>query len=220
MTDTYLDVIRKGTCEKLKSMLDGDEYDVENYLAWIMKKVVEYKKSDMFKMIVLNFNFDVSEEFIKNNCQYFTTEILEFINAIKGNNCWDSLNNLYFSAIFSRAYIDIDKEIIVKLINYGININNLSNIYHTLHRSTNAHCELLKILLDNGLSHTYFDEILLSYFVRSKYDNLIRVLLQFNIDFNNLNQVIVPKNFNTLYDILIEANVNPKNLAYILSQTS
>ncbi|XWV26880.1 hypothetical protein QJ857_gp0170 [Tupanvirus soda lake] len=216
--NTYLDVICEGSCEQLKNMLDGDNYDVENNLLWIATKVVEHGKSDMFKMLVLYFSFDVTEEFIKKNCQYITMEILEFINDIKGTNSWDYLDHIHFNAIFCSAYRINNKDIIIKLINYGININNLPGTYHTIsYYSTNLHIESLKILLDNGLKHEYFDKETLGHFVRFKYDKLLNLLLQYGIRFDVLNKFDIPDNFSQIYDVLVGSDVDPKSLAYILS---
>ena len=72
-------------------------------------------------------------------------------------------------------------------------------------------------MIDNGLDLDFIDQKILVKLVKSERTDILKILFDHGIDVNILNNLTPTQDFNKYYDLLIDLDIDPKKIAYIIA---
>jgi len=215
------DIIGKNLVDEFRSELHEVNYN-QSELESIATKIIIQHKPILMKILLTEFNFKLTNDFIKNYAETMDHNMFETIIDISGDSFLEELNYEALSAIFMQELMNYHpNSIIYKLINFGFDANkvsprNKSDIirYSTYHRD--AH-NILKLILDNGFNLDFVNQNILIYLIIHNRLDIITMMINYGLDVNILNQITIPKYFHDNYIQLIDLGIDPEKIAYTLS---
>jgi hypothetical protein len=131
---------------------------------------------------------------------------------------WELLDHNNLCVIFASAYAKNDIDTIVKLINFGFNINGDSVLYIIKYYSNDTHSDILKIILNHGFNLNLVGQGLLKHFIQNRCHNIIKLLFQYGVNFDCLNKIAIPKEHDDMYNLLVDLEISPKIISFLLVQ--
>jgi hypothetical protein len=187
-----------------------------NHSQQLMEKIgfdnVYYDRKQFIEIMVKDNKFIITDNFINLVAGVIRLDMIQLINNLTNINVIEKMTpeSLYKMIIHILASNDL--ELVDIFFNSKIYISNITADISILRYTTKSNCHILKYLLTNGLKIN-IKENDLTELARIEPIN-IEILISHGFNFDIFNETAKIEKFNTMYQLLINANINPKTIAY------
>jgi hypothetical protein len=221
LKDSYDHIIISGSIDDFRKKLQIDDYALDHQMNWLVDNIIRYDQVAMMEMLIYEFGYVVSEDFIKRYALKLASrnEMKQLLANAIGKSFLELLDSDTLCEIFKMAYKNNNINMIIELINFGFIVNG-EDAKDMINESTDLHYDILKIILDHGLKIDFIDEDTLKYLIQNRCYKIIKLLFQYGVDFDCLNKIAIPKEHDDMYNLLVDLEINPKIISFLLAQLS
>ena len=191
----------------------------QTILEKVAHDVMMHNRTDLLKILISEIGFKFTDSFIEtylyNN---FFIDSIQQVMDILGDEFIESLDKRILYKICAKEFSVGHNTTLKKLLNFGHNINDIiTKTFISMYLSREMNCiNVLKFMLENNLDLKIFDKEMLTTLIRWKRFDIFNLLIEYGINIDVINNINVPIEFSKNYDLLVDLNIEPKKIAYIL----
>ncbi|AYV85197.1 MAG: hypothetical protein Satyrvirus6_29 [Satyrvirus sp.] len=216
-------IVQEGDPKKFIDFMDRivkiDNNENVNIFEFIFPWIVSYDKPGFLNILIEQFEFELTSEYVKNNIIHisFSEKLFDAINNLFGTNIWENLDTGILKEIFKKAYRICEINILKKLIDFGFNINNLttSDKIYLLEITVDYHYDVLQFLIDNGFGLEFIDNKILAKLIYVINPKILKLLAENGVNLGKINSMNIPEHLDKYYNLLMEMNIDPKIIVTI-----
>ena len=184
--------------------------------------ITRFHNTEFMKLLIADFGFTPSDDFFKNHIMGIKPVMGKVFKEMMDINILDKMDDDAFGEYFFKAFLFSDIETMNEIIEYGYDINKISNKYKiSMVLSDNSYYpynfnqECLKFILDCGLKLDFIDEDTIRRLIKNKCNNEIKILIEYGVNFDFVNKIEIPKYFDNTYQLLLDAGIKPNTIAFL-----
>ncbi|AYV85063.1 MAG: hypothetical protein Satyrvirus2_74 [Satyrvirus sp.] len=213
----FQNVTRYGEVSEFTKSVNKLKNRDQHTLSSLARYLVCDNRDDMMQILIDDFGFELTDNFMKENITMIVTrpKMRQYINGLTGKDIIELLDNDSIRTAFKGAFWNADEELMVKLINFGFDINSLSYSDKKDIIERIPYYDTFKFIVENGFSLEFVDENILERIVREKNLELLELLVAFGVNINLLNNLKISEKCSKIYNFLTDTDVDPRIIAYL-----